>query len=62
MKWSIGRVIKIYKGMDEIVRAADVKIAAGVFKRAVRYLAPLQQATDNFVSHRSTQSDEMPKK
>lgn len=46
MKWPLGRVIKTYKGINEIVRVADVKTASGVFKRAVRYLAPLPRVND----------------
>lgn len=46
MKWPLGRVIKTYKGDDEIVRVADVQTASGVLKRAVQYLAPLPKLDD----------------
>lgn len=46
MKWPIGRILKIYKGKDEIVRVADVKTASSVFKRAIQYLAPLPKLND----------------
>lgn len=44
MKWPLGRVIKVYKGEDDVVRVADVKTASGILKRAVHYLAPLPRS------------------
>lgn len=35
MKWPLGRIIKTYKGPDDITRVADVKTAAGTLKREV---------------------------
>lgn len=46
MKWPLGRVVKTYKGHDEVVRVADVQTASGIFKRAIHYLAPLPKLND----------------
>ena len=41
MQWPLGRIVKVYKGDDGIVRVCDVKTQKGVFKRALHILAPL---------------------
>lgn len=58
MKWPLGRVIKTYKGNDQIVRVADVQTASGVFKRAIHYLAPLPKIIDEPEEDRQQQPTE----
>ena len=33
--WPLGRVIKIHKGPDGLVRSADVKTATAILKRSI---------------------------
>lgn len=41
MQWPLGRIIKTYKGSDEIIRVVDVKTSSGTVKRAIHHLALL---------------------
>jgi len=41
LQWPLGRIMKTYKGDDGCVRVCDVKMKNGIYKRAVRNLAPL---------------------
>ncbi|XP_062535738.1 uncharacterized protein LOC134204943 [Armigeres subalbatus] len=47
--WKMGRIVALYPGRDHVIRVADVKTAAGVFRRSIRKLAPLPIA-DNVES------------
>ncbi|XP_062707732.1 uncharacterized protein LOC134288065 [Aedes albopictus] len=39
--WRLGRIAALHPGQDGVVRVADVKTAAGIFRRSIRKLAPL---------------------
>jgi hypothetical protein len=41
--WSLGRIIKVYCGSDNMVRSADVKTKSGVYRRHVAKLATLEE-------------------
>ncbi|XP_037942578.1 uncharacterized protein LOC119675451 [Teleopsis dalmanni] len=41
LQWPLGRIIKVYKGEDGLVRVCDIQTKKGVFKRPVHRLAPL---------------------
>ncbi|XP_037928743.1 uncharacterized protein LOC119663146, partial [Teleopsis dalmanni] len=41
LQWPLGRIIKVYKGEDGLVRVCDIQTKKGVFKRPVHKLAPL---------------------
>ncbi|CAK9816895.1 hypothetical protein ANTPLA_LOCUS9158 [Anthophora plagiata] len=49
MQWSMGRIVAVHPGADNIVRVATVKTQTGVYKRCVKKLAPLpiDRPTDN---------------
>ncbi|XP_046145484.1 uncharacterized protein LOC123988783 [Osmia bicornis bicornis] len=49
MHWSIGRIIAVHSGTDNVVRVATVKTPTGVYKRSITKLAPLpiDNPTDN---------------
>lgn len=34
MRWKLGRIVKTYKGNDDITRVVDVQTTSGVVKRA----------------------------
>lgn len=39
--WQLGRIIKVYPGIDNIVRVVDIQLARGVVKRAVNKICVL---------------------
>lgn len=41
MKWSLGRIKRLTKGIDDVNRVATVKTADGIFASAVVRLCPL---------------------
>ncbi|GAB1860469.1 hypothetical protein CAJAP_01548 [Camponotus japonicus] len=41
LQWTLGRVLKVYPGADNIVRVADVKTSKGQFRRSVKKLCAL---------------------
>lgn len=41
LRWSLGRIVKLYPGDDDIVRVVDVKTKNGIIKRGLKKLAPL---------------------
>ncbi|XP_043263007.1 uncharacterized protein LOC122403517 [Colletes gigas] len=41
MQWSMGRIVQVHPGTDNIVRVATVKTQTGLYKRCVKKLAPL---------------------
>ncbi|CAK9822943.1 hypothetical protein ANTRET_LOCUS1374 [Anthophora retusa] len=41
MQWSMGRIVAVHPGEDNIVRVATVKTQTGIYKRCVKKLAPL---------------------
>ncbi|XP_070510431.1 uncharacterized protein [Cardiocondyla obscurior] len=41
MQWSLGKIIKLYTGEDNITRTVDVKTSTGIVKRTTRCLCPL---------------------
>ncbi|GBM69371.1 hypothetical protein AVEN_272189-1 [Araneus ventricosus] len=40
-KWSLGRIVKLYPGKDNIIRVVDIKTKTGIFKRSVSRLCVL---------------------
>lgn len=40
-QWSLGRIIQLHPGKDDIVRVVSVKTSKGIIKRAITKLAPL---------------------
>ena len=41
MRWSLGRIVAIHRGMDGIVRVVTIKSAQGEYKRSIKNLSPL---------------------
>lgn len=41
MQWSLGRIVKVHLGDDNIVRVVSVKVLNNIYKRSVKNLAPL---------------------
>jgi hypothetical protein len=41
-QWSTGRIVKTYPGADGLVRAVDVKIGNGIFRRGIQQLCLLE--------------------
>ena len=41
LQWPIGRIVKVYRGADDLIRVVDVKTSNGVFSRPIHRLAPL---------------------
>lgn len=41
MHWSLGRVVAVHPGEDNIIRVATVQTNHGTYKRCVKKLAPL---------------------
>ena len=41
LQWPIGRIVKVYRGPDDLIRVVDVKTPNGVFSRPIQRLAPL---------------------
>jgi hypothetical protein len=42
LRWTLGRVVQVHPGKDDIVRVASVKTKTGVIKRAVLCVLPSQ--------------------
>lgn len=40
-KWSLGRVVKLFPGKDELVRTDDVRTQHGIFRRAITKICSL---------------------
>ena len=45
-RWNLGRIVKVNKGKDGVVRVATVKTAKGVYTRPAVKLFPLEEAQD----------------
>ena len=45
--WPLGRIVKVFPGLDSIVRSADVKTKFGVMRRPVTKLAVLEECSTN---------------
>ncbi|KAL9977438.1 hypothetical protein ACROYT_G014841 [Oculina patagonica] len=45
--WPLGRIVKVFPGLDSIVRSADVKTKFGVMRRPVTKLALLEECSTN---------------
>ncbi|XP_068141505.1 uncharacterized protein [Drosophila tropicalis] len=45
LQWPIGRIVKLYPGLDGYVRVVDVKTARGTYKRDIHKFAPLLRET-----------------
>ncbi|XP_076384154.1 uncharacterized protein LOC143262078 [Megalopta genalis] len=41
LQWTLGRVVEIHPGKDDVIRAVTVRTANGAYKRNIRHLAPL---------------------
>ncbi|XP_073984819.1 uncharacterized protein [Rhodnius prolixus] len=41
LQWSIGRIVKLHHGRDDVARVAEVKTTSGLISRPVRKLCPL---------------------
>ena len=41
--WPFGRIVKVYRGSDKIVRSVDVKTKFGVFRRPTTKKATLEE-------------------
>ena len=41
--WPVGRIVRVFPGCDDVVRAAEVKTKFGVMKRPVTKLALLEE-------------------
>lgn len=41
MKWSLGRITKVYPGTDGVTRVADLKTSRGIVRRAFNRICPL---------------------
>ena len=41
-KWSTGRVAKVYPGADRFVRAVNVNLPSGTFRRGIQHLSLLE--------------------
>ncbi len=41
--WPLGRIVKVYRGSDKIVRSVDVKTKFGVFRRPTTKIATLEE-------------------
>ena len=44
-KWSTGRVVKVYPGEDGLVRAVDVQLGNGIYRRGIRSLCLLERSS-----------------
>ena len=45
-RWNLGRIVKVNKGKDGVVRVATVKTAKGVYTRPAVKLFPLEETQD----------------
>ncbi|XP_068728881.1 uncharacterized protein [Montipora capricornis] len=45
--WSLGRIVNVFPGHDNVVRSAEVKTKFGVMKRPVTKLALLEECSPN---------------
>ena len=45
--WPLGRIVKVFPGLDSIVRSADVKTKFRVMRRPVTKLAVLEECSTN---------------
>ena len=41
-EWNIGHVVRVYPGEDGLVRAVDVELPSGIFRRAIHWLCLLE--------------------
>lgn len=41
LNWSLARIIKVYPGVDQLVRVVDLKTSSGTFTRPITKLCPL---------------------
>lgn len=55
--WKLGKVVRIYPGTDELVRAVDVKVGDSIYKRPVTKIAVLP-IEDNVITTRDTSENE----
>lgn len=46
-QWSTGRVVQVYPGADGLVRAVDVKLEGGVFRRGISRLCLLEPVSSS---------------
>ncbi|MFO0090064.1 MAG: hypothetical protein ACK518_04610 [bacterium] len=57
-RWSVGRVIKVYPGADNLVRDVDIELENGVFNRGIHQLCLLQRnSAASSVPHASTSGE-----
>lgn len=47
LKWKLGRVIEIHKGIDDKVRVVTLKTATGMYKRSLTKLCKLPDSDSN---------------
>ena len=48
--WPIGRVMKLYPGIDGIVRVIDIKTKTGTYKRKINHVLPLTPEDEQIVT------------
>ena len=58
LQWSIGRIVKVYYGADNLIRVVDVKTAAGIVNRPIHRLAPLLAENDGVHSLKRVEDTE----
>ncbi|XP_052750491.1 uncharacterized protein LOC113515828 [Galleria mellonella] len=46
MCWRMGRICSLFPGQDGVVRVVEIKTAAGNFRRAVKYICPLMEPSE----------------
>ena len=58
-KWPLGRIVKLYKGKDDVIRCVDVRTADGsIFKRSVQMLHLLEvYGSDDFTPDPELEGD-----
>ena len=57
-RWSVGRVIKVYPGADNLVRDVDIELENGTFNRGIHQLCLLQRnSAASSVPHASTSGE-----
>ena len=61
-EWNIGHVVRVYPGEDGLVRAVDVELPSGIFRRAIHRLCLLEPVSSGSPSASPDSGENVPAK